>query len=132
MKKDVFHMLDYIHYELFQEELIEWAKNNNINIKYTGTIRENIQRNSCRLGFIILEFISHDTERSVLLTTENELSIEDKRKTKAFYVPSVEVWLSVEKINNHQYSYDFEEYIAITLSELIPYLERHLNHNIAK
>ncbi|PFJ32309.1 hypothetical protein [Bacillus thuringiensis] len=132
MKKDVFHMLDYIHYELFQEELITWAKSNNINFKYTGTIRENIQRNSCRLGFIILEFISHDTERSVLLTTENELSIEDKRKTKAFYVPSVEVWLSVEKINNHQYSYDFEEYIAITLSELIPYLERHLKLNIAK
>lgn len=125
-------MLDYIHYELFQEELIKWAKNNNINIKYTGTIRENIQRNSCRLGFIILEFISHDTEKSVLLTTENELSIEDKRKTKSFYVPFVEVWLSVEKINNHQYSYDFEEYIAINLSELIPYLERHLKLNLEK
>ncbi|MCU7667347.1 hypothetical protein [Bacillus thuringiensis] len=132
MKTDVFHMLDYIHYELFQEELIEWAKNNNINIKYTGTIRENIQRNSCRLGFIILEFISHDTEKSVLLTTENELSIENHRKTQSFYVPVVEVWLSVEKINNHQYSYDFEEYIAITLSELIPYLERHLKINIEK
>lgn len=132
MKKDVFHMLDYIHYELFQEELIEWAKNNNINVRYTGTIRENIQRNDCKLGFTILEIISHDTEKSVLLTTENEFSIENKRKTKSFYVPSVEVWLSVEKINNHQYSYDFEEYIDITLSELIPYLERHLKLNLEK
>ncbi|MDA1675213.1 hypothetical protein [Bacillus cereus group sp. TH152-1LC] len=132
MKKDVFHMLDYIHYELFQEELMDWAKINNINFKYTGTIRENIKRNDCKLGFVILEIISHDTEKSILLTTENELSIENKRKTKSFYIPTVEVWLSVEKINNHQYSYDFEEYIDITLSDLIPYLERHLKLSIEK
>ncbi|PGP12043.1 hypothetical protein COA01_35060 [Bacillus cereus] len=132
MKTDVFHMLDYIHYELFQEELIEWAKNTNINIKYTGTIRENIQRNSCRLGFIILEFISHDTEKSVLLTTQNESEVEIHRKTQSSYIPSVEVWFSKEKINKHQYLYDFKSFIAINLSELIPYLEEHLELNLEK